>query len=510
MESGEIRFSPPRPGDRLDLRYRTVFGPSVQTDGLIYANSAWNIRFGLRRFTGLRFPLEPGKDLLYRNNQADWFREHEDFIGELLDLFTREVKFEGFFEEALAHHADTHDKKNLRIHSWLDILEHGTAMLDFHTPILMEDYVVWYKIKCDEWAKYGAYPRMIGDLGCPASLMGFRLTKAMKGALADFPLYRHGGESHFIATPSTSKLREVFDNLLNPKGRYYFCYFSDDSCFSIRIGGKLYVFNIDISSCDASHGPALFGALRKCTPSFALPCMDRLLDQLRSPIKVVNPHNKKEKIVMSKGEINLHSGSTLTTHANNVGTASIGESLATYNFDPALNIKDQIIDAAARVGYKVTVECCAFPEAIQFLKHSPAKDSLGRYSPLLNMGVWLRMSGTCRGDLPGKGDLELRAQQFQYNLVQGAFPRTRAPFFDNQRGVTDKGVIAIEKLFQYKTHHDEEDLYFTDSAMLRRYGLTALEEAEVLDFGRCGVGEHISASGLGKILNLDYSLNTVC
>jgi hypothetical protein len=329
-------------------------------------------------------------------------------------------------------------------------------------------------------------------------------------------------------------MTEVFEKLRDPPGRYYFCYFSDDSCLSIRHGGRVYSYNLDISKCDASHSDTLFDALEEITPECGKEDMAVLTAQCGLPLEIRSTVNRKVKVILQARRRLLFSGSTITTGINNLANLLIGHAVSNCDFrgDPAA-----IIAAARLVGYVITLDDCQVPKdpnvlpgihLLQFLKHSPVYDTQGILRPLLNPGVLLRLSGTCNGELPGSKNQPLRdrAIAMQDGLLRGAYPYAQFTLLDNlkkqcphktlsanhqkqiDRIVTGTLLYKItslsEKVEKYPTFRVNSD------AMWLRYGLTDSEIYEIEEmFGTMGPYMSLAGPGLDKVLKLDYGLTTV-
>ncbi len=488
-----------------DGTYRTRFGPCVRHSGHIFANTAVNIRYGFRRIAGLRFPEHPGLHQLFLSNQSTFIATHSHFLHCLrIHNSPAYDSYLGWYEEARLHHSDPHPKRLLRIRAWEEIHNQGKES----ERLWLKQAV--YKIKRNEIAKSGKYVRMIADLGVPASLQGFRVTYFLKEAMSR-PFEYAGGTFQFVKTPTTSVLRDVFSKLQDPPGRFYFVYFSDDSCLSIRHGGRVYIYNVDISKCDASHGDDLFSAYTTIVPDRASSDLKLLVDQLNVPLIVRNPLDPKQKIKCRSLRTRLLSGSTITTTLNNLASLLIGLAIVEV-FD---GTETSISHGARQAGYKVTVETCLRPEDIQFLKNSPVRDINGVYQPVLNVGVLLRASGVCRGDLPGsaRDSLCSRAKTFQQALLTGMYPRTNTPLLSNFRTACKTTRTLSDHDFQrlihatvaYKHEHNEEDTFtFHTEDFLRRYNLTSLEVAQLFEFSTLGFGQFAANAGLSSVLNRDY------
>lgn len=441
--------------------------------------------------------------------QVEFFISHITVHREIAKSYQSHLaEFTTMDTEAETHHADPHAKKLLRVQAWSDLNESGR----FDRLWLR---TVTYKMKKDEIAKVGKVPRMIGDLGVAASLQGFRATYFLKKAQAAEPVYYKSGEIQFIPTPSPTLLINTFSKLIDPPGKYYMCIFSDDACLAVRYQGRVYMYNLDISKCDASHGDIVFTTLAGLTTGSLNETMAALLDQCKLPIVIRSRSIPSNCVVLQPKKFTLYSGSTLTTSINNWANINIGISIADRlnEFDGSDGI---LIDSAARAGYIVTCETCPSYHSLQFLKHSPVYDTNGRLRAVLNLGVLLRLSGTCKGDLPGSGDIKLRAQAFQKALLQGAYPYTSFTLIDRMKlqvehaRVTAQFENVIESMLEYKVGFKESDrIRFTvdDEELYKRYSLTALEQAELYTFGELGFGHNYCDSACKKILQADYGLD---
>lgn len=508
---GELRFTPGT-SIKPDGFYRTLFGPCVSHDAVTYCKCDHCVRFAFRRLTCVRRPEDPSFETTMRRNQHHFIVAHE-FLPTLIQPIIRPF-FESYLgteSEALEHHADPHPKRALRIAAWNELNDSGGR---FRRTFMERDgkpTAVNYKMKREEHAKPGKYPRMIGDLGCPASLAGAWVADRVKQALASEPIRINGGFIEFCKTPSPAKLAQVFKNLIDPPGRFYFVYFSDDSCLSIRdAAGKVHRYNVDISTCDASHTSALFDLLTRIVPETVADDMTRLVEQCKAPIKLVSSSNLSERVTLKPRGPKLYSGSTLTTIINNLANILIAIAISETSFTGS----DSVVAAAAKCGYVVTCEECGVWQDLQFLKHSPVLDTTGEIRPMLNLGVLLRLSGSCAGDLPGRGAIKDRALRFQAGLLAGAYPYTQFDLLTALKSSCDVTVdsrtkAAVQHLLRYKVSAAGYPTYTVDDQQLyRRYRLSNLEALELKEtFGLGGYESHSNTSGIQKILHKDYQLN---
>lgn len=509
-----------------DGTYRTVFGPSVAHNGKILANSVENLKGGVRRMLNVRDPKLPDLGAQLRRNQVIHVSTHRALFRRMRELYQPYFNnYQGAYEEARLHHADPHQKKLLRMDAWSELLSSGRVHGNDWFRHDKEN--INYKLKKNEIAKVNKWIRAIGDLGVAASLFGFRITKFLKHAMASEPLIFSHGKLEFIPKPSPDRLDKLFREHREPTTPI-FSYFSDDSILSFYHLGRWYSFNVDISSCDASHGPKIFEALEEITPKVALEDMIGLIAQCRRSFKIVNPMRgrSKEKITFRCRYPRLFSGWTGTTLLNNLSGVTFGDHILRH-LDQFDGTEQWIIDRAAETGYTITVERNYTMYDMQFLKHSPVFDLTGEIRAIINLGVFLRSSGTCKGDLPGRGDLKSRGLRFQAALLQGTYPRVNNPLinsFKQSAGnrIDRKTYIKIiREELAYKLDYSElmtdqeisditqrgDELNVTNEELLARYNLTGGEQSELEYFSTLGYGWHTAQRSADKVLFKDYGLN---
>jgi hypothetical protein len=507
FKNGEIEFEQheriPFLHRHADNTHRTVFGPSISHSGVILRNNDHNQKYGFHRLSGIRFPERPFfHNFLFAAQQYADFPVHEKLCKKYAPYF---AMFSTMYDEAEEHHDEPHVKRALRIQAWQEMLLDCT-----HLERLWLQKVL-YKMKKDEIAKPGKVARMIGDLGVAASLQGFVLTKMMKKAQSQENIEYLGGLIQVVEKANPLVLDDVFQKLINPPGRYYGVIFSDDSCFSIRVKDRVLMYNVDIKKCDGSHGPRIFQKFIDLFPARLQDTASRLVEQCQLPIKVYSTGLKKQKVVLRPKRPMLYSGSTMTTVLNNLANVLIMASIAEADWNGPQTIQT----AANNVGYVVDIQECEIPEDLQFLKNSPVWTACG-WMAMLNLGVFLRASGVCRGDIPGTGTLEQRAREFQAALVQGAYPNTEMKFLNNVRKragtkTNQEAINQVAKLFEYKTEKVEDrTVMVTMENATRRYRLNGLELIELTDtVGMMDYRDHYNGSCVNKIMKIDYGLETL-
>lgn len=524
-------------GNSLDSLYRQFHQTHFASNAVVWARTNNNISMALGRLLSLRF-ADPGKleeavrigarlfnfqdpndpflvEQEYRDAQHRWMCNPDssrsdaikEWIGNGVDH-----DYTTMIYEALCHHQDKHPKKELRIKAWEELVESG----QLGAPLWVRS--VLYKMKTEELAKPGKWPRMIGDLGVGASLQGFRATNYLKLAMARRPLVYKDFEIEFVKAPTYEKLVEVFEKLMCPPRAGYMALFSDDSCASVRLpDGRIVYGNLDISGCDGSHTGAIFKQMYYVTPSTIKPTIQTLIKQCKLPIKIVNVHNIKQKVKLKNTSEDpvLYSGSTVTTVINNLANINIGISIADDLQAGKIRVFDDLMTSAAKVGYIVTCEEATCPEDIQFLKHSPAYDIEGNLRPLLNVGVLLRSSGTSKGDLPGRKSesIEDRASSFQKSVLQGMYPGATFSILNSLRkhcsGSTVTRSAFISKHLPYDHYSGSPSYHIDDASLARRYGLPValIEELNHL-IQDSGFGYQIQSKAVDAILKKDYGLRS--
>lgn len=513
---------PPGVATKKDGTYRTRFGPSLETTAVIYAANDHNMMYAMRRQTAIRVPEIIGYHGALRSMQTQFILDNQDFLIALRELYAPMIsEFKGSEPEMEEHYADPHQKRALRIQARNEMIEEGITVDPRHTW----NRDVLLKMKKAEYNKnMKKKPRSIGDFGVAASLRGFRLTNFLKTAQDALPVEFDGGLACFCKSPDPFALEKHFNELINPTGAFYFVYFSDDSCLSIwnKTTKEVDSYNLDISSCDTSHGPEMFEALVNLMPNdFTKEDMQILVDQCKLPLRVVSTTDPKLRIKLIPLYPKLSSGSTITTGLNNLASLLAALSIVRNYDHPAAPHRDAngelcdnpyMVAAAAEVGYIFTgCTPLSSPHKLQFLKHSPVLDTEGKWRPMLNLGVLFRASGVCEGDLPGRGDLYERARAFQRGLLKGAYPYCRFELLDDMLKAMGEGVVTTSETFARKVDAEAykyPSFFVPKDNILKRYDLDEVDYASIRDFTRSDVYHFYSGDGASKILQLDYGIDT--
>jgi hypothetical protein len=489
---------------KRDGTYRTRFGPCVDHNGKIYEVSNNSLSEASTRLTNTRFPDNPSKDWAWYARQTQFAEDRTTLIKEWLEgSWHLADEYLGWYEEARLHHADPHDKRDARIRAWAEMHVDGGVYRE------LPCHSVAFKLKSAEVAKVEKIIRGIIDMKVPASLQGFRSTMYIKKMMANEPFDYMGGTIEFCPGPKRSNLKKVFKQLMHPTGRFYFVFFSDDSCYAVRTPHGVRIFNLDIKSCDKSISKGIFDLAINTVPPHMTDDIAILVKQCELPVKIYSLSNPPCKVKLKPHFPRLYSGSTLTTLINNYANILIGMSLA----ESAAHTGVEIIAAAERVGFLMNdpVEC-TIPEHIQFLKYSPCLCG-GEYWPLLNIGVFFRALGTCRGDLLGDLPEQQLAILFNALLKRGMYPREEMSITQSFQSQLDSSSLKTTVIHdvKYKRILDEDDivLHFTDEALSKRYGCTADDVQELRDlFTNATFGTFVNNRLTTAALHLDYGLST--
>jgi len=124
--NGELRF--PTDSKYVDGAYRSIFGYAVPHDGAIYCACNECVSLAVRRLTAKRLPLLPGMHEQLLKNQADAIADPE------FQKFTEQIRTKYFSRldelatvqmECIEHYADPHQKRELRIQAFSDLINQG-------------------------------------------------------------------------------------------------------------------------------------------------------------------------------------------------------------------------------------------------------------------------------------------------------------------------------------------------------------------------------------------------
>jgi len=526
VEVGDEFFGPdgllfPPGFEKLDMMGKTYFGWYIYCPSVIYARSDHNMVKALTRQTCKRDPDNLGYDELLTGKQRAYCqlattRMSLEPIRDYLTFLVRELVDYRSLVEGYANMP--HSKRAERLSALLEIMDDSS----YFDATFVRD--VEGKIKIQELGKFKKYPRLFLTLG-PKSIfkIGFLIdfVKMAFNAIDD-PLYHF----EFVKSPVYKTLERVFNCLVEPQDMY-FCYFSDDSSVAIRCDdGSVFRANVDISSCDGSHTGEIFNILQFIAsgdPRLSLAMRAAIAQCRKSMVLKSYTKVKESKLKLRPIDPVLYTGSTLTTVVNNLANRLIANRIKELIKGQRPKFSDcrlLVIGAAEDCGYIVTMDVCDCVEQLQFLKHSPVWTG-EKWIPILNLGVILRIFGSCWGDLPGtsKEGFARRAYAWNRQLVQSLVHAGDHPLTNMLRSKyavgssvssRTKGIIKrlIEKEVEFKFTKGESTYHFVTAAnVMKRYSLPGGQLQSLCSMihdCKDGGGECINLPITQAILSKDY------
>lgn len=356
------------------------------------------------------------------------------------------------------------------------------------------------KLKLFERAKPGKYPRLIGDYSTPGSLLGGFLCDILKSCYGHYSI-NSGGYFEFIKTSDPEKLDEM-GRKLRQGTEDLFYYHSDDSL--MRLNGKY--FEMDISSCDTSNTPGVFQNLTRLFSDFPQfhDVIERTVRQCQNRVTVTHPYDKKAKIHLFPKNPVEYSGTTLTTSLNNLASLSIMMSIHKRRASTAA----EITTAAIAVGYVVTVAERSALEECQFLKHSWWTNPSGEVRSFLNLGPILRSFGSCRRDLPGRGDLQRRAMAWNAACITAYMHTGENRLLRAIRQqYTSRDKVTLPDEIVKHCHTQRRDV-IPDEAYIKRYNIPECEWRNLCNLVSCTQFGVIRCKAVEAIYATDYGLDS--
>lgn len=298
------------------------------------------------------------------------------------------------------------------------------------------------------------------------------------------------------AKPKSSELEKLFEALIRAWSMQHdhlcVAIYSDDSCYSGKISGVPFGFNVDISSCDSSNGPPIFFLtimmMSKIDPVFA----EQLMEQCCKPIKIVHPTDSQYNFELLLPTAFEGSGTVLTTCLNHVASILIAASVAHVLHNKTIVSSEEvgicIQRGAALVGHKVTtasieVDGQLQPSRFQFLKISPmlCTHKITREKKLVptrNIGSIIKSFGKLTTDMEGyqvgmpadvfsRLTYAERFDKFFGSVILGYKNEPSSPILDALRTrfqtvtpVEMSGFTLVEKDIDYSMYVvDSTDLY---------------------------------------------------
>lgn len=507
-------------------RYKTIGGPFYGNNLCYPCSGPVGLRQALLRLVGVRKPKEIGYDDMLCCNQKSFFETMVDDIERFQNDLRSRVTLVFPQEEPLLlieRWANaTHPKKAMRVAAFLDWVSAGYPMVNG-----VRNNLVQCKVKtCEFLASHK--PRMVGDLGVTAAMMGGWMMDYFKESM-EVGFTTKYLEMFFMPSPSIAALKQAFSRLLYDSS-VYVCiyYFSDDVICRINCRDGPLISNADISACDGSHRTPLMHSLedfmKSCVPAAARPYVRLLFEQLECDFIVAPPGQRSERVkVKTDGVARLFSGSVLTTFMNNYAVNMAGvklnammrDRLENDGFLPTrLEAKGMLAAAFAAVGYILEVDDSPTvdPRRLQFLKHSPAFVD-GEVVPYLNLGVLFRGFGTVDGDYQGKKKLGMpeRVRQQNAGVVMSrvhAGEHCIAEAFRAAFPVRDgDSVVLSGSVHEVMDQPSLPRVRIPSSELALRYSISEAEVEHVAEVVRQSrQGQLIYIPAVARFLELDYGV----
>lgn len=505
------------PKPKIRRGYATVCGPTVVSSVQYPAESAMHIKYMVYRIMSKRKPERIGEhDELARNqnenfpllleNINEWFSET------VLSVYETMLTRPDLMRNAVVYARPEVQRLYETVYNHL--LETGRTAFPGGGTQYNE-----IKLKCEK-LKSRKVARMFVNLGVPSTLEGSYILKAMKERTAQNPIIVNGAHLRFIPRPTQKVMFEWVERIENNEN-FVFVH-SDDAFYQVRTGGgRVRRFNIDISKCDSSHGPAVwatFATLFRAAPDLYV----ELLDQLMRPLRFVSK-NFNIQATMKPLTPFLGSGHVFTTMVNTFVLMII----LAKGQEQGICTRDGLIMLGKRYGYFLTVEECTIVQHCTFLKYSPVVNNQGSWAPLKQLGVLLRSLGVCEGDLPGSGDWKVRARAHTYGTLCSYGAGVSFPFLDRMihnykptpeeesnsasKDARERVIAKVKTANLYKTYQEPTRLHsFSDEAVLKRYEHLAdmKELISSLDtIAELKPGQAYQSKGTHAILAFDYDLD---
>jgi hypothetical protein len=202
----------------------------------------------------------------------------------------------------------------------------------------------------------------------------------------------------FVEASDPEISRQMYESLLTPRknGIEIIC-FSDDGIGASYVDGSVTLFEFDISSCDASNGPAVFGLVYQILKVLNEKQAGPFIRQCANPTVLVNPANDEEKVTLTPEFMFEYSGSLGTTFQNDTAVVLISMGVCEHVEEHGFQAEKlcEIMTRGAEInGWKITCFTSERLPDVTFLK----RFYNGEYS-ILALGCVLRSIGVFPGGL---------------------------------------------------------------------------------------------------------------
>lgn len=535
-DTGVINFPISSNKGLLHKTYYTIFGWFFPSGGIVWGNFNDNYTGAVSRHFQLFEPKsDDDQDEVGNLKKYGIFVDSDDFHVRLnlnQDLYFKGLYSSGFrtiIEEQIGEHEflgdmidqaeslsfEPHPKMIARQSAFKQIVTSG----DIYRTVWAEDLTRW-KLKLIEIAKQNKYARIIVDFGIENSLATVPHANSIKihtkGKIIQFGKVsvRYNGESN----PMLISLifRKIWNEGRFDKEKITIDNDSDDAIMCI--GGKVY--NVDISSNDASHSYVtheFFSYVMRMSPEQNL----RFMSLLRGTFKVYSD-DMKHSITFKSLRGYLPSGIGHTSVKNNFIYMVLGfelNNLISQGYEQNISL---LTLAGYNIGFRFSYQLCEEYYDMQFLKHSPIMHC-NELVAIQNIGVLWRYSGKVEGDVKTQsfplshrnGTLKFAFFQtlltfgfFKYIDIQELMPL--CPCFD----LLFKNENSMSKPLSKYSKFDTSDslsirprITVSIYEALKRYRLEEYEIQELIDYLKCiGFGIHVFCKASDRIFQVDYGL----
>jgi len=408
-------------------------------------------------------PVRSNYEALMLINQACFISRHQHHLLAYTSKFKTE--WISMIDEADLHVHDTHPKKVLRENALLDVYDRN---LNVKGVWKVNDFMI--KMKKDELAKPGKYPRTIGDFGVHASIQGAFYTGHCKDFLDLNYFHFNNGRCKFMGACNGESMDLMFNNIISGTNRLEYAIFSDDSLMRITIDGKHRWFDVDIASCDVSHSSYMFELVKNLFPHDNV--ISTLIDQCSDRLVIRSVYNKKKKVTLLPNGPILSSGSTITTLINTISCYCL---FIAFSLIPDSEVSvDSFQLAAESVGYHCTINEVFRPVDLRFLRRQPVLDIDGQWRAMLVPGTMFRTLGITKTDLPNKKLTMLeRGRIFQGQLINGFYSDVDCPFVTFLK--TLYPLVHTSSLVEDKALARVKPIQITDDSFFSSYDPTQCE-----------------------------------
>lgn len=381
---------------------------------------------------------------------------------------------------------------------------------DYQWPRMNGAPFSWTSKVKKEFGKIGKVPRLYGsgeaacllDRVCPDILKKLFKNRVLLSQFwtgLDLEVWFTFSEAQ---DPEISK--DMYRSILKPRihnGIEIIC-FSDDVIGVAYRNGTVTLFEGDISSCDSSNGPAVFGFMYRMIQSLNPYQADNFVKQCANPTKLENPANPEEFVVLQPEFFFEYSGCLLTTVLNNVAVLLITMGVCELLHENPVRLENDVIElftkAAELNGWVVTAFTSNVYEKVTFLKRfydgSESVTALGAI--LRSLGVF--PSGLEASKL-GVTTTEFRQMTEEQKLVKSL--RVRLD------GLVHEPHHLILNALRVRAGLQPVEETVPLESLQRRYGHDDYEWYNLVDvLETIQVGDNVHNSLLASIYKMDYGL----